>query len=248
MADQTSLFLTTLLLGGLMGLLGQGSRAVIGLKGVADAASAPSPSQDDVFRAARLYFSLMIGFLVGLAAAVIYLAGQPKDLLDWHTLVGFAAAGYVGTDFLEGFISNYLAPKTGATIAPQQKAPAAAISPEFLAAFHTAAAAPKKPSYQALQNIVLAEIHTSGATVTWFLGNTQWDDQGKPTEGLNYTVLQLTETRDNVNRHLAAEGYVTAAAGSITLNELTALIKDKTVGDFVNAFATALGVTIPGKS
>lgn len=110
-----------------------------------------------------------------------------------------------------------------------------------------AAAAGRKPSYQALQNIVLAEIHTSGATVAWLLGQSQWDDQGK-TQGLNYTALQLAETRDNINRHLAAEGYATAPAGSITLRDLNALIKDKTVGDFVNAFATALGVRIPGRS
>jgi hypothetical protein len=110
------------------------------------------------------------------------------------------------------------------------------------------AAAARKPSYQVLQGIVLDEIHTSGATVAWLLGKTNWDDQGKKTEGLNFTPLQLAETRDNVNQNLSTHGYLTAPAATITLGDISALIKDKTVGDFVNAFAKALSVTIPGKS
>jgi hypothetical protein len=101
--------LPTLLLGGLMGLLGQGARAVIGLKGMADDARALQVSPDDLFQAARLLISLAIGFLVGLAAAVIYIAtGADLKTPDWHILLNFVGAGYLGTDFLEGFISQYL--------------------------------------------------------------------------------------------------------------------------------------------
>jgi hypothetical protein len=105
--------LVILVEGALMGLLGQGARAVAGLKSMSDDAKSLGVSSSDLFQAARLFVSLAIGFLVGLAAALIYLMnGGPttQSPFDWHILLGFAAAGYAGTDFLEAFISKYLAP------------------------------------------------------------------------------------------------------------------------------------------
>lgn len=115
--------LVTLLLGGLMGFLGQGSRAVVGLKTMTDDAQAQGVSARDLFHAARLFVSLIIGILVGIAAALIYLMSEPTGIPDWHILLGFAAAGYTGTDFLKGFISKYLAPAPAAQgVAALQKA------------------------------------------------------------------------------------------------------------------------------
>lgn len=102
------MLLEVLLLGGLMGLLGQGARAVVGLKGMADSAKALSLSPNDLFEAARLIVSLLIGFLVGLAAALIYIKTNGATEPNFQALIGFAASGYVGVDFLEGFISQYL--------------------------------------------------------------------------------------------------------------------------------------------
>ncbi len=104
-----------------MGLLGQGSRAVVGLKSISDDAKSLGVSPNDLFQAARLFISLVIGFLVGVAAALIYLMSNASGIPDWHILLGFAAAGYAGTDFLEGFISKYLTP----TVPPVSKAAAA---------------------------------------------------------------------------------------------------------------------------
>ncbi len=104
--------LHVLVLGALMGLLGQGSRAVAGLKSMADDAQSLGVNPNDLFQAARLLVSLVIGVLVGLAAALIYLASGATQNPDWHYLLSFAAAGYAGTDFLEAFISKYLAPVT----------------------------------------------------------------------------------------------------------------------------------------
>ncbi len=53
---------------------------------------------------------MIVGLLVGLAAALIYLASGSTGAPDWHVLLGFAAAGYAGADFLEAFIGKYLAP------------------------------------------------------------------------------------------------------------------------------------------
>jgi hypothetical protein len=100
--------LELLTVGGLMGLLGQGARAVVGLKGMADNAKARDLTPNDLFEAARLIVSLLIGFLVGLAAALVYFKTNGATEPDFQALIGFAASGYVGVDFLEGFISQYL--------------------------------------------------------------------------------------------------------------------------------------------
>jgi hypothetical protein len=107
--------LEVLILGGLMGLLGQGARSVVGLKKMVDDANVADLSPNDLFQAARLLVSLMIGFLVGVAAALIHFgpgADATTDMskIDWHVMIGFASAGYAGTDILEGFMNTYLTP------------------------------------------------------------------------------------------------------------------------------------------
>ena len=103
--------LEVLVIGALMGMLGQGARAVVGLKSMADDAHAQGLSPNDLFQAARLITSLLIGTLVGLASALVYfIDGGTAAQLTWHYYVAWAAAAYAGTDALEGFISQYLSP------------------------------------------------------------------------------------------------------------------------------------------
>jgi hypothetical protein len=135
--------LEILIVGGLMGLLGQGARAVVGLKGMSDDAKALNLSPNDLFEAARLFTSLMIGFLVGLAAALVYIKTNGTTEPDFQTMLGFVATGYAGTDFLEGFISQYLPQGTPKTAAAK---PLAAPRP---------AAAPPAYSYPQAESIVL---------------------------------------------------------------------------------------------
>ena len=105
--------LEVLVIGALMGMLGQGARAVVGLKSMADDAHAQGLSPNDLFQAARLITSLLIGTLVGLASALVYfIDGGTAAQLTWHYYVAWAAAAYAGTDALEGFISQYLSPAT----------------------------------------------------------------------------------------------------------------------------------------
>jgi len=108
--------LEILVLGALMGMLGQGARAVIGLKTMTDYANAQGVSASDLFVAARLITSLLIGTLVGLASALVFYIddGKATDLSS-HILVGWAAAAYAGTDALEAFISQYLSPVKSTT-------------------------------------------------------------------------------------------------------------------------------------
>ena len=98
---QPAQVLAILLLCGLMGLLGQGIRAVVGLKTATS--SQGVPTQQSEFNAAYLLFSLMIGFLAGiLAGLAMGLSNfQTIDLDNLKILFGVAAAGYAGTDFIE---------------------------------------------------------------------------------------------------------------------------------------------------
>jgi hypothetical protein len=134
-ADGTQL-LAALMVGGLMGLLGQGARTVVGMKNMIADANSQGLDQDDVFRAARLLFSLLIGFLVGIAAAIMI--GPDKLVtppIALQTLLGIAAAGYAGTDFIEGFISKFLPGATADKVANRAKltslvAPAKKLTPQ----------------------------------------------------------------------------------------------------------------------
>jgi Domain of unknown function (DUF1906) len=94
--------LAALLLFGLLGLIGQGIRAVVGLKN-AGALNANTPSNQSVFSAAYLLVSLMIGFIAGVLAGIA-LKFQDLTKIDqssWQQLLGIIASGYVGADFVE---------------------------------------------------------------------------------------------------------------------------------------------------
>jgi hypothetical protein len=95
-------FLMILLLGALMGIVGQGARAVVG---VAKArARSGGFSLLAVFYPIRLLLSLVIGAFVGVGAALVFwdtaMAGAPTST----ELLLAALAGYAGTDFIEGYL------------------------------------------------------------------------------------------------------------------------------------------------
>jgi predicted chitinase len=114
--------LVALLLSGLMGLLGQGIRAAVGLKKAA-ALSADTPTQQSQFNAAYFGVSLMIGFIAGILAGIA--AGLDKvagvTVENYQLLLGIVAAGYAGADFIETAFTRLipgLTPTGGAAPAP----------------------------------------------------------------------------------------------------------------------------------
>jgi len=116
MTDPTTV-LIILMIGGLMGGLGQGARSVAGLKSMTDEAKSLNVDPSDLFQAARLIVSLIIGLLVGIGAAAVFLStAGAKPELTWNTLIGFAASGYLGADFIEAFISKYLGKPAQASV------------------------------------------------------------------------------------------------------------------------------------
>ena len=107
--------LALLLLYGLMGLVGQAARAAVGLKTMTNSAET-APSQQTEFNAAYLLISLMIGFVAGVLAG--FGLSLPPVIVDGviqvKILLGVAAAGYAGTDFIENSLSIFIPNKPAA--------------------------------------------------------------------------------------------------------------------------------------
>jgi hypothetical protein len=91
-----------------MGLIGQGVRAVVGLKKMNESAQQQAASAADLFMASRLILSLFIGFITGVVATLALGVSKLFQLDDSgiQTLLGIAASGYAGTDLIEGFASR----------------------------------------------------------------------------------------------------------------------------------------------
>jgi putative chitinase len=104
----TGELLSTLMLAGLMGLVGQGARSVIGLKKLHDARAGQAPDQQDTFMAGRMVVSLLLGFIAGVLAALALGIEKLAETGGINTamLLGLAAAGYSGSDFIEGFMNK----------------------------------------------------------------------------------------------------------------------------------------------
>ena len=99
-----------LLLGGMLGMLGQGMRVIVGLKKVHDKALQDRVEFAVVFSGAALLTSLLIGFVAGdlamISATELCKACTAEECKK--LVIPLLAAGYAGTDFIEGFIKKYL--------------------------------------------------------------------------------------------------------------------------------------------
>lgn len=100
--------LIRLLLGGTLGVLGQGIRTITGLKKLYDEASAEQSSFTNEFQTSVFVMSLFVGFVAG---ALAMLAASDENG-SWEpnkqAMLAIIAAGYSGTDFVEGFMKKYL--------------------------------------------------------------------------------------------------------------------------------------------
>ncbi len=98
--------LLALLLCGLLGVLGQGVRAIVGLKN-AGALNSTTPSEQAEFSLAYLVLSLMIGFIAGIIAGIALNLENiiTVDPGNWKLMLGIAGSGYIGADFIENTMS-----------------------------------------------------------------------------------------------------------------------------------------------
>lgn len=113
MSMSTTDWIVMLLLGGFLGVLGQGVRTIPGLKKVNDQASEEKRSFSDLFQLSRLLLSLFIGFVAGALAVLVFVdvdvaaEGQQNIEFDRQLVLTILGAGYVGTDFIEGFTKRF---------------------------------------------------------------------------------------------------------------------------------------------
>ena len=102
-------------LGLIVGALGQSVRIVVGLN-KRHAAGAAAGSIGRRLNPARLYISILIGALAGAVAALVVceLAREPSAAMVFtiEEVLGLAAAGYAGADFIEGVMARF-APNAG---------------------------------------------------------------------------------------------------------------------------------------
>jgi hypothetical protein len=100
--------LTLLLLGGLLGIVGQGIRIVVGLKKSNDEAIKSNKSFKECFDTQKLVVSIIIGFIVGAVAGMLGAINMVDQKITKESLLSLIGIGYAGTDFIEGFINKYL--------------------------------------------------------------------------------------------------------------------------------------------
>jgi predicted chitinase len=217
MADQVSTIsgpeaLSALVICGVMGVLGQGVRAVVGLKN-AGLLNSTTPNAQSAFSAAYFGLSLMIGFIAGVLAGISmglsnFVAIDPNNL---KMLLGVAASGYLGADFVENAMSIVIpaspapaaqpvaAPGAGATAAP-----AAAKEPS-ITQLAQPAPAPALPS-PGIQADGSAELSAAMSIVCGQVDRSKW----VPAVTAAFARFGLTTNR----RRAAAMGQFLVEAGA----------------------------------
>ena len=95
------------LLGGILGAVGQGMRVIVGIKKQLDKASACGKKWEDWFETKQLLSSLIIAFTVGGIAGVLGAIELLGTEITKEFMITLIAIGYAGTDFIEGFMKRH---------------------------------------------------------------------------------------------------------------------------------------------
>lgn len=108
MASSTQDVLFYMILAALLGMAGQLFRVVVGLKKLMSNTNVETTTSSVISaNLQQILFSLLIGGIVGAVAGVLS-AVVTKDFthISQSSIFGLVAAGYAGTDFIEGFVLN----------------------------------------------------------------------------------------------------------------------------------------------
>jgi hypothetical protein len=97
-----SAWVSLIVLGALMGVVGQGIRVIVGVKKARDEVAALGHQGAETIEPTRLMIGLMIGAVAGVVAAI---AATPGWQVSRAVLLG--AAGYSGADVIEGLMARY---------------------------------------------------------------------------------------------------------------------------------------------
>jgi hypothetical protein len=100
--------LVTLVLGALLGMIGQGLRVWVGIsKANADPANF-NKKMDQYIETRRILFSFLYAFIIGALTGGTMAIGHIGERWDNSLIMAIITAGYAGTDFIEGFINKNL--------------------------------------------------------------------------------------------------------------------------------------------
>ena len=100
-------WIITILLGGIAGFVGQGIRGALGLQKLRERTLASGQSAEAGFSSRMFLSSLLIGFTSG-ALASFTLDVSQDGVVDIKVVLAMVAAGYAGTDFIEGTAKRIL--------------------------------------------------------------------------------------------------------------------------------------------
>ncbi len=107
--------LQNLLLGGLLGIVGQGIRVVAGLKKLQDQSNT-NLAENKTFDSRRLNISLFLGFIAGALGIVTAMEDTGAISMNRDIIIRLIGIGYAGVDFVEAFLSKFInsgSPATG---------------------------------------------------------------------------------------------------------------------------------------
>ena len=93
-----------LLLGGILGAVGQCLRIVLGLKKIHDEAVQKNQRIRDLFDKGQMWTSFLIAFIVGTVAGILGIIDFMGQEITRQFILTLIGVGYAGTDFIEGLI------------------------------------------------------------------------------------------------------------------------------------------------
>lgn len=102
-------YVSALLLGGILGMIGQGLRVIVGLKKLYDALEIVD-GRPSKFDSRRLWLSLLIGFVAGAFGMILKIdySAVSTMVMNKEFMISIVAIGYMGVDFIEGVMKTYL--------------------------------------------------------------------------------------------------------------------------------------------
>jgi len=97
-----------IIVGGLLGLIGQGVWVIVGIKKMREIQLLNKLNNTNLpggdFDLQRLLLSLFIGFIAGAIGGIFIV--DLKNLADKSVLAALITIGYAGVDFIEGFMNT----------------------------------------------------------------------------------------------------------------------------------------------
>ncbi len=120
-------YVSALILGGILGMIGQGLRVIVGLKKLYDALAEDGQTmgQTSKFDTRRLWLSLFIGFVAGSFGMILKIDYESVStmIMNKEFMISIVAIGYMGVDFIEGVMKSYLSKFEKSLDSPQNPVP-----------------------------------------------------------------------------------------------------------------------------